>query len=63
MIRLPTNSSNEDIFSQNKQDDEIALKIVDIKKNSYRKVEKTIQTYRIKIIIEKGKFYGLKTSI
>ena len=35
MIRLSTNSSNGDIFTQNKQDYEIALKVVDIKKNSY----------------------------
>ena len=39
MIRLSTNSSNEDIFTQNKQDYEIALKIVDIKKNSYKSRE------------------------
>ena len=34
MIRLLTNSSDEDIFTQNKQSYEIALKLMDIKKNS-----------------------------
>ena len=58
MIRLSTNSLNEDIFTQNMQDYEIALKIEDMKKNSYIKVKKTIQIYRIKVIIRKGKFYG-----
>ena len=48
MIKLSTNSSNEDIFTQNKQDYDIALKIVDIKINSYVKVEKTIKIYRIR---------------
>ena len=45
VIRLSTNSPNEDIFTQNKTDYEIAFKkIMDIKKNSYIKVEKTLQT-------------------
>ena len=56
MIRLSTNSSNKDIFIQNKQDYEIALK--NSRKNSYIKVEKTIQTYRIRVIIGKEKSYG-----
>ena len=47
MIRLSTNSSNEDINR--------IMKIEDIKKNSYIKVEKTIQTYRIGVIIGKEK--------
>ena len=55
MIRLSTNVSNEDIFSQNKQDYDIALKTEDIKKNSYIKLEKTIQTYGIGVIIGKDK--------
>ena len=46
-IKLSTKSSNIDICTQNKQDCEIALQIVDKKKTSNIKVEKTIQTYRI----------------
>ena len=57
MIRLSTNSSSEVIFTLIKQEYEIALKIVDIKKNSSIKVEKTIQTYRIGVIKGKRKSY------
>ena len=65
MIRLSTNLSNDDIFTQNKQDYEIALKNngyilypLFFKAISFIKVEKTIQTYRIRLIIGKGKSYG-----
>ena len=37
-ISLSTHSSNEYIFTQNKEDYEISLKIVNIKKNSYIKL-------------------------
>ena len=54
IIRLSINSSNEYIFIQNKHNYEI----VDKKKNSDMKIEKTIQIYRIRVIIGKGKSYG-----
>ena len=45
MIRLSTNSLNEDIFTQNKQDYEIAIEIVDIKKKLQCKSREDIQTH------------------
>ena len=63
MLRLSTYSSNEDIFTQIKQDNEIALRIVDIKKKLEHKSREHNSNIQNKCHIRKRKNFMVHISI
>ena len=63
MLRLSTNSSDINIFTQSKHDYKQALKIVLIKSNLFLESQIKHPMYVIGGRISQGKFYGLRRHI